>query len=106
MRKFLTLLLAAVILGPRVGTLRAAPARSYEARQLKKQHKAQRKDLKQQQRAMKKVMAQHEMSGDQRQRFKNDLKVQKRMLHKSQKNDSRRLKQSQKVAKASHATSS
>jgi hypothetical protein len=106
MRKFPLLLLAAAILGPPAGALRAAPAGSLEARQLKKRQKAQRKDLKEQQRAMKKVMGQHELSDEQRERFKNDLKMQERLLHKSQKDDSRRLKQSQEVAKAaSHATS-
>lgn len=106
MRKFSTLLLAAVILGPVAGALQAAPARSYETHQLKKHQKAERKDLKEQQRAMKKVMGQHELSDEQRERFKSNLKMQKQMLHESQKDDSRRLKQSQKVAKAvSHATS-
>lgn len=106
MGKFSWLLLAAVILRPSAGALQAAPARSYETHQLKQHHKAQRKDLKEQQRAMKKVMDQHELSDDQRARFKNNLKMQKQLLRESQKDDSRRLKQSQKVAKAaSHATS-
>ena len=86
MRKFLLLLLAALTLGSPAGALLSAPARSYEARQLKKQHKAQRKDLKQQQRAMNKIMDQHGLSDDQRKRFKNE------------KDDSRR--QAQKAAKA------
>ena len=98
MRKFLLLLLAALTLGSPAGALLSAPARSYEARQLKKQHKAQRKDLKQQQRAMNKIMDQHGLSDDQRKRFKNDMKMQERLLHKSQKDASR--KQAPKAAKA------
>jgi gas vesicle protein len=105
MRKFSILVLAAVVLGLPAGALQAAPARSYETRQLKQQHKAQQKDLKEQQRAMKKVMGQHEMSDEQGSRFKHDLKMQKQMLRKSQKDDARRLKQNQKAAKAAeHAT--
>ena len=98
MRKFLLLLLAALTLGSPTAALLSAPARSYEARQLKKQHKAQRKDLKQQQRAMNKIMDQHGLSDDQRKRLKNDMKMQERLLHKSEKRDSRR--QAQKAAKA------
>ena len=98
MRKFLLLLLAALTLGSPTAALLSTPARSYEARQLKKQHKAQRKDLKQQQRAINKIMDQHGLSDDQRKRFKNDMKMQERLLHKSQKDDSR--KQAQKAAKA------
>ena len=98
MRKFLLLLLAALTLGFSADALLSAPARSYEARQLKKQHKAQRKDLKQQQRAINKIMDQHGLSDDQRKRFKNDMKMQERLLHKSEKDDSRR--QAQKAAKA------
>jgi len=105
MRKLLLLLLSAVILGFSPGALGSAPARSYQTRQLKKQQKAQRKDLKQEERATKKMMDQHELSDEQRKRFKNDMKMQKRLLHKSQKDDSRRLKQAKQVAKAaSHAS--
>ena len=100
MAKFSLLLLAAVTLGPTAGALQAFPGRSYESRQLRKQHKVQRKDLKQQQGAMRKAMGQHELSGEQRGGFKSNLKMQQRLLHKSQKDDSRRLKLSQKAAKA------
>jgi len=101
MRKLLLLLsLSALALGSLSGTLLSAPARSFGERQLKMQQKKQRKDLKQQQRAMKKVIDQHELSDEQRKRFTNDMKMQERLLHKSQKDDSRRLKQAQKVAKA------
>ena|SRR5215831_11533243 len=104
MRKLLLLLLSALMVGFSPGALESAPARSYQARQLKKQHKAQRKDLTEQERAMKKVTDQHQLSDEQRKRFKNDMKVQKQLLHKSQKDDSRRLKQSPNAAKAaSHA---
>src|SRR5579872_3578472 len=64
----------------------------------------QRKALKQQQRAMKTVMRQQELSSDQRGRFNNDLRMQKQMLHKKQKDDFRDLKERPKNAKAaSHA---
>ena len=99
MRKLLLfLLLSALTLGFSPGALRSAPARSYQTRQLRKQHKEQRKDLKQQQRAMNKIMDQHGLSDDQRKRFKNDMKMQERLLHKSQKDASR--KQAPKAAKA------
>jgi small-conductance mechanosensitive channel len=106
MRKTLLLLFAAAMLGASAGNLRAAPARSYEARQLKKQHKGQGKALKQQQRAMKKVMGQHQLSADERDRFNNNLKMQKRLLHKRQKNESREARHSGKAATHAPAAAS
>lgn len=100
MRKLSLLLAAALSLSAVVVPLPAAPARSYEVRQLKKQHKAQRKSLKEQQRAMKSAMGQHELPAEQRRRFKNDLKMQKRLLAKGQKDESRGLKPHRKAAKA------
>ena len=103
MKKLSLLLAAALSLSVALASIPAAPARSYEAHQLKKHHKAERKALKEQQRAMKRVMAQHQLSDDQRARFKNDLKMQKRLLHNGQKDESHNLKQSQKKQNQKHA---
>jgi Spy/CpxP family protein refolding chaperone len=103
MRKLLLfLLLSALTLGFSPGALRSAPARSYQTRQLRKQHKEQRKDLKQQERTMKKIMDQHELSDEQRKRFKHDLKTQQRLLRKTQKDDSRRLNRPKKLPRQLH----
>ena len=98
MKKFSIPFLVAMTFGVPAGSLRAAPARSFEAHQLKKRHKAQQKDLEQQQRAEKRVMGQHELSAEQRDRFNSNLKMQRRLLLKNQNDESRRAKHQGKVA--------
>ena len=61
--------------------------------------------VKQQQRAMKKVMSQHEQSGDSRERFKHNMKMQRQMVKKSQKAETRRQKNNRKSAKQLHQSS-
>lgn len=78
------------------------PLPNREMKELKKRHKEQRKMLKQQQRAMKKVVGQHARSSDSRMRFKHDLKMQRQMLHRSQKDETRRLKENRKSPKQLH----
>src|SRR6516165_6579086 len=71
---------------------------------LNKRHKEQRKALKQQQHGAKKVMGQHELSSDERSRFKQDLASERRTLRKQQKIESRIIKESGKSAKQTHPT--
>jgi hypothetical protein len=92
MRRVLVLLALAVMLGSPLETLTASRDSNSEMHQLKKRHKEQNKALKQQQRAMKKVMDQHELSSDVTERFNHDLKMQRQLLRKDQKDETHNLK--------------
>ena len=105
MRKFLTMLMTVILLWPGVAVLEGAHSRNPKPPGRNKIYKQQRKALKKQQRAMKKVMAQHAMSSDQRRRFEHELKAQRQTLRTEQKNESRRIKESNKSARHSQTTS-
>jgi uncharacterized membrane protein YhiD involved in acid resistance len=104
MLRILAALILAIPLVFPLGKLTAAPPRDQETKQLKKRHKAQNKEAKQQQRAMKRVMAQHEQSSDSRARFKHDLKMQRQMLRRSQKEETQRMKKKRKSDKKFHSS--
>lgn len=102
MRRFLIAFVTATVLGPAAGALQAAHLRNQGTPGLNKRHKEQRKALKQQQHAMKKVMGQHQLSSDERSRFKHELASERRTLRKEQKSESRVIKESRKSAKRNH----
>jgi hypothetical protein len=97
MRRFLLILLAVVFLGG--GISKAAPFPDQEMHNLKKQQKAQRKQIKEEQRASKRAMSQHPVTKEERTRMKKDLKMQRQLLKNSQKQAVRSLKQSRKPLK-------
>ena len=101
-RKLLACLGAAILAVLPLGSHRAAPFPSQQTKALKKRHKEQRKTLKQQQGAMKRVMAQHEQPSDARRRFRQDLKMQRQMLQRNQKEETRRFKQKHQAAHELH----
>lgn len=105
MRKFLICFGAALLLVLPQGKFTTAPLPNQETKDLKKRHKKQRKMVKQQQRAMKKVMGQHEQTSDSRERFKHDLRMQRQMVRKSQKDETGRLKNNHKSVKQLHPSS-
>jgi hypothetical protein len=105
MRKLLASFVAAILLVLPLGKLTATPLPNREMKELKKHHKEQRKMLKQQQHAMKRVMGQHAQSSDSRERFKHDLKMQRQMLRKGQKAETRHQKDNRKSAKQLHRSS-
>lgn len=96
MGKLLACFEGAILLALTCVSVTAVPLPSQEMKALSKRHKEQQKMLKQQQRAMKAVMAKHDQSPDARKRFKSDLKMQRQMLRKSQKDETRRMKEHQK----------
>ncbi len=96
MKKLLVCLGAAIFAILPMGRIAAAPLPNQEMKALRKQHKEQRKALKQQQRAMKRVMAQHALPDDSQQRFRRDLKMQRQLLQRCQRDEARRLKQKHK----------
>ena len=93
-----------IVLGPTAGAVEAAHLPNHGTPGLNKRHKEQRKALKQQQHGAKKVMGQHELSSDERSRFKQELASERRTLRKQQKNESRVIKESRKTAKQTHPT--
>jgi ABC-type transport system involved in cytochrome bd biosynthesis fused ATPase/permease subunit len=99
MQRFLACVALTMFVGLPLAKLKAAPLPNQEMSELKKHQKKQRKTLKQQQHAMKKVMGQHEQSRESRKRFKHDLKMQRQMLRRSQKEESRRLMENRKSVK-------
>jgi len=105
MLKILNVLIVATWLVLPLARLTAGSPPDQETKQLKKRHKAQKREAKQQQRAMHKVMAQHEQSSASRARFKNDMKMQRQMLRKSQKDETRRVKDKHKTDKHLHSLS-
>jgi hypothetical protein len=90
------------LLGPAVAAPQATHPRNAKTPGLSKAHKQQRRALKQQQRAMKKVMGQHEVSSDERRRFKHEMKAERRTLRKEQKSESRSIKETRKSARPGH----
>jgi hypothetical protein len=98
-RRFLLLLLTAMILGAMAGSLLRG---DQESRDLKKRHKAQMKTLKIQQRGMKKAMRVHPVSREESKRFKRELKMQKLMLKNGQKDETSSLKERRKFNKRVH----
>ena len=102
MRKLLAGFGAAILLVLPLGKLTAVPLPNREMKELKKRHKEQRKMLKQQEHAMKKVMGQHAQSSDSRMRFKHDLKMQRQMLQRSQKDETRRQEENHESVKQLH----
>jgi hypothetical protein len=100
MRRVLVLLAAAVLLGSPLETLTASRGSNSEMHQLKKRHKEQKKALRQQQRAMRNVMSQHERSSDDIERFNHDLKMQRQLLRKDQKDETHNLKRDSSYAEA------
>src|SRR5579863_10322217 len=105
MRKILMLVTMVVLMGTPLAAANVAGGPGPQGHQLKKRHKEQRKTIKQQQRAMKNVVSQHPQSSEERQRFKHDLKMQRQLLRKNQKNESRNLRQSLKLRKRPRQTS-
>jgi len=93
-----------VLLSLTAGAVEAAHLPNHGTPGLNKRHKEQRKALKQQQHGAKKVMGQHELSSDERSRFKQELASERRTLRKQQKIESRIIKESRKSAKQSHPT--
>jgi hypothetical protein len=102
MRKLLAVFGAAILLVLPLGKLPAVPFPNREVKELKKRQKEERRMLRQQQHAMKKVMGQHAQSSDSHARFKHNLKMQRQMLQRSQKEGTRRLKQNHKSVKRLH----
>jgi small-conductance mechanosensitive channel len=80
--------------------LSAFPRSHSQMAALKHRHKQERKMLREQQRAVKRVMAQHYQSAEARQRFKHDMKMQRELLQKKQKEETRKLKEIPKPDKA------
>ena len=105
MRRVLVLLAAAVMLGSPLETLTASRGSRSAMHQLKKRHKEQKKALKQQQHAMKKVMNQHELSSDVTERFNHDLKMQRQLLRKDQKDETQNLKNRDAFVRRPHPSS-
>ena len=105
MLKILNFLIVATMLLLPLVRLAAVPPPDQEMKQLKKRHKAQKREAKQQQRAMNKVMAQHEQSSASRARFKHDMKMQRQMLRNNQKVETRRVKDKHKSDKKLHPSS-
>lgn len=99
MRRFLMLLVTALVLAATVGSLRAGDQESHD---LKKRHKEQLKTLKIQQRGMKKTMRQHPLSRAEHKRFKGELKTQKKMLKNGQKDETTNLKNRRKFNRRVH----
>lgn len=99
MRKFLICFGVAVLLILPQRTFTIARPPNQEKKELKKRQKAQRKVVKQQQRAMKKVMEQHGQTSESRERFKHDMKMQREIVQKSQKAETRRQKDNRRSAK-------
>lgn len=102
MRKLLAGFGAAILLVLPLGKLPAAPFPNQEMKELKKRQKEERRMVRQQQHAMKRVMGQHAQSSDSRARFKHNMKMQQQMLHRSQKDVTRRLKENHKSVKRLH----
>jgi hypothetical protein len=102
MRKLLAGFGAAILLVLPLGKLPAAPFPNQEMKELKKRQKEERRMVRQQQHAMKRVMGQHPQSSDSRARFKHNMKMQQQMLHRSQKDVTRRLKENHKSVKRLH----
>jgi len=92
MRRVLILVAMAVALTSAQEKLKAFHVAKQEKHELKKRHKEEKRVLKRQQRAMKSVMNQHEQSIDESDRFKHDLKMQRQLLRKDQKNETQNLK--------------
>ena len=108
MRRLLILLVTAVVLDFALGSVRAVAARDQQMHDLAKRHKQERKTLKQQEHAMKNVMNGHELTGTERQRFKRNLKMQRQVLQRGQKDETKTLKETRKFekqTKRAHATS-
>jgi len=93
-RRLLLLLLTAVMLVSLPAHLPAIGNR--EKHDLNKRHKEQRKFLKSQQRSMNKTLKGHALAKEDSGRYKRELKAQRRMLGKAQKDESRTLKARQK----------
>jgi hypothetical protein len=100
-RKVWVLLLTACLGGSTLGSLQAAP-RDRELRELKKEQKRQRKSLKAEQRASNQLFKRQGVAGVERQRFKKQMKMQRRVLRKGQREQVRNLKQSKKFMKQNH----
>jgi hypothetical protein len=91
-RRLLGAFAAAALLSVSFVSLSATPRSDSQQKALKRHQKEERKQLKQQQAAMKRVMAQHEQSAASRKRFQHDMKMQRQLLQKKQKEETRRLK--------------
>jgi len=94
MRKTLLLALAAIFLA--AGMSKAAPPSSQDVHNLKKQQKAEWKQLKEQERASKSAMRQHPVTKEERARMKKDFKMQRQLLKRSQKEAVKNMEQSHK----------
>ena len=97
MRRILILLLTAVTLASQPVRLKAIGNKEKHA--LNHRHKEQRKMLKAQQRNMKKTMNGQPLAKADRKRFKQQLKTERRMLARAQKDDSKNLKSVQNFAR-------
>jgi hypothetical protein len=91
-RRLLVAFAAAALFSVSLVSLSAAPRSYSQQKALKHHQKEERKQLRQQQAAMKRVMAQHVQTAASRRRFQDDLKMQRELLHKRQKEEIRRLK--------------
>jgi TolA-binding protein len=99
MSRLLTVALAVAFLTLPVGTLASAPPPDQEMHNLKRGHKQQWRSLKEQQRAEKDALALHPQTREQRKRFKQDMKAQRRLVRHVQKTEIRGLKESRRSAK-------
>ena len=98
MRKFLISIATTAALGLALLPLWAFPARSAEMKALKKGHSRERKTLRQQQRGSNNIMKQHDLDSEARQRFQHNMKMQRQLVKKNQRQETRRLKQRRKAA--------
>ena len=98
MRKFLISVSTIAALGLALLPLWAFPPRSVEMKQLKKNHSKERKTLKQQQRGSNNIMKQHDLDSESKQRFQHNMKMQRQLVKKNQRQETRRLKQQGKAA--------
>ena len=105
MRRVLILVTMAVVLTSAQERLKAFHVAKQEKHELKKRHKEEKRILKRRQRAMKSVMNQHEQSSDESERFKHDLKMQRQLLRKDQKDETQNLKKRDTFVRQSHPSS-